>query len=60
MDVYEDIKKGIEEAITYEKGTRETNKTTLEAMEEVKRMKADPSLGKSYRNVDEMIKDLLA
>ena len=32
---------------------------TLEAIEEVKRMKANPSLGKAYTDVDEMIKELL-
>lgn len=40
--------------------TRRPNTETLAAIEEVKRMKADPSLGKSYRDVDEMMKDLLA
>jgi len=35
------------------------NAETLEAIEEVKRMKADPSLGKSYTDVDEMMKELL-
>lgn len=40
--------------------TRRPNAETLAAMEEVKRMKADPSIGKSYRDVDEMMKDLLS
>lgn len=31
------------------------NEETLEAMEEVKRMKKDHSIGKSYKDVDEMI-----
>ena len=35
------------------------NEETLEAMEEVRRMKRDPSLGKSYDDVDEMMRDLL-
>ena len=35
------------------------NKETLAAIEEVKRMKADPSLGKTYSNVDEMMADIL-
>jgi len=35
------------------------NAETLEAIEEVRRMKADPSLGKSYTDVDEMMKELL-
>ncbi len=42
----------------------EENKTpnmeTMEAIEEVRRMKANPSLGKTYVNVDDMMKDLLA
>ncbi len=36
------------------------NDSTLEAMEEVKQMKADPSMGKSYTDVDEMMRDLLS
>lgn len=36
------------------------NEETLEAMEEVKRMKKDPSIGKSYTDVDEMMRELLA
>ena len=36
------------------------NAETLEAMEEVKRMKKDPSLGKAYTDVDQMMKELLA
>lgn len=32
---------------------------TIDAIEEVQRMKADPNLGKTYNNVDEMMKDLL-
>lgn len=36
------------------------NADTLEAMEEVQRMKADPSLGKRYTDVDAMMKELLA
>lgn len=35
------------------------NEETLAAIEEVKRMKADPSLGKTYSNVDEMMADIL-
>ncbi|MCL2197690.1 MAG: type II toxin-antitoxin system RelB/DinJ family antitoxin [Defluviitaleaceae bacterium] len=35
------------------------NAETLEALEEVKHMKADPSIGKSYTNIDEMMKELL-
>lgn len=34
------------------------NAETLEAMKEVERMKADPSIGKTYTDVDQMIADL--
>lgn len=36
------------------------NAETIEAIKEVERMKADPSAGKSYTDVDEMFEDLLA
>ena len=36
------------------------NAETVEAIQEVKRMKADPSLGKTYSNVDQMMEELLA
>ena len=36
------------------------NADTLEAIEEVRRMKKDPSIGKSYTDVDQMMKELLA
>ena len=36
------------------------NTETLEAIEEVKRMRANPSLGKSYTDVDKMMEELLA
>ena len=35
------------------------NVETIEAIEEVQRMKADPLLGKTYTDVDEMMKELL-
>lgn len=35
------------------------NEETKEAIEEVKQMKQNPSLGKSYSDVDEMMRDLL-
>lgn len=35
------------------------NAETIAAIEEVQRMKADSSIGKTYTDVDEMIKDLL-
>lgn len=36
------------------------NTETVEAIREVKQMKADPNLGKTYSNVDEMMEELLA
>lgn len=36
------------------------NAETIAALEEVQRMKKDPSLGKSYTDVDQMMKELLA
>ena len=36
------------------------NAETIAAIEEVKAMKKDPSLGKAYTDVDEMMKELLA
>jgi len=36
------------------------NKETIEAIEEVKAMKKDPSLGKRYTDVDEMMRELLS
>ena len=36
------------------------NAETMEAIEEVKRMKKNPSLGKSYTNVDQMMEELLS
>ena len=36
------------------------NAETLEAIEEVNRMKKDPSLGKAYTDVDQMMKELLS
>ncbi len=35
------------------------NAETVEAMLEVQQMKADPSLGKTYNNVDQMMEELL-
>ena len=35
------------------------NAETMEAIEEVKQMKQNPSIGKSYTDVDEMMKELL-
>lgn len=36
------------------------NTETLEAIEEVRHMKKNPSLGKSYTDVDQMMKELLS
>lgn len=36
------------------------NEETREAIEEVRQMKRDPSVGKSYTDVDEMMRELLA
>ena len=36
------------------------NAETIEAIQEVKKMKADPSLGKTYTDVDQMMEELLA
>lgn len=35
------------------------NPETIEAIEEVRRMKADPTIGKTYDSVDDMMRDLL-
>lgn len=35
------------------------NADTIGAIEEVQRMKSDASIGKTYENVDEMMRDLL-
>ena len=39
---------------------KQPNWETREALEEVRRMKADPSLGKTYTDVDVMMRELLA
>ena len=36
------------------------NEETLAAMKEVQQMKENPHIGKTYTNVDDMMKDLLA
>ncbi|MBS5883129.1 MAG: hypothetical protein KIC55_12355 [Lachnoanaerobaculum sp.] len=35
------------------------NSETIAAIEEVQKMKSDPTIGKTYNNVDEMMRDLL-
>lgn len=54
-------KKAVREyRIPFEIGAEIPNAETLEAIREVQRMKANPSLGKSYTDVDAMIGDLLS
>jgi len=36
------------------------NAETIEAIQEVKKMKDNPGLGKTYSNVDQMMEELLA
>ena len=38
----------------------EPNEETLAAIREVEEMKKDPTIGKSYDDVDEMMRELLA
>ena len=49
-----------ENRIPFEISGDTPNAETLEALREVRQMKADPSLGKTYTDVDEMMKELLA
>jgi len=35
------------------------NSETIAAIEEVQKMKSDPTIGKTYNHVDEMMRDLL-
>lgn len=54
-------KKAVREyRIPFEIGGERPNAETLEAIAEVQQMKADPSLGKTYTDVDQMLKELLA
>ncbi len=53
-------KKAVREyRIPFEIGAENPNAETIEAIKEVEKMKADPTLGKTYTDVDEMMKDLL-
>ena len=45
--------------IPFEIGAEIPNEETQAAIEEVRRMKTDPALGKSYTNVDAMMEELL-
>ena len=44
----------------YKKENDEFNAVTKAALQEVEQMKKDPSIGKSYTDVDEMMQELLA
>lgn len=48
-----------EQAIPFRVGAPEGWAATMAAIGEVKRMKADPDLGKTYTDVDQMMKELL-
>lgn len=48
-----------EQKIPFELKLNIPNNETLEALNEVKQMKENPSIGKAYDNVDDMIKELL-
>ena len=45
--------------IPFEIGAEKPNADTLSAIKEVEMMKKDPSLGKSYNSVNDMMEDLL-
>lgn len=49
-----------EQSIPFVISKNQPNADTLAAIEEVKRMKADPSIGKTYGNASLMIEDLLS
>ena len=49
-----------EQRIPFELKVHVPNDETIEAINEVKKMEEDPSIGKSYTDVDEMMKELLA
>ena len=49
-----------QQRIPFEVSLETPNAETREAIQEVQRMKADPKLGKSYSDVDQMIEDLLS
>lgn len=46
--------------IPFEIGAEVPNAETLEAIKEVEQMKKDPSIGKAYTDVDQMMEELLA
>lgn len=49
-----------EQRIPFEVSRDNFNSETLEAFREVEEMKKNPSVGKSYTDVDEMMKELLS
>ena len=49
-----------ERRIPFELSADVPNAETIEAIQEVKRLKADPGLGKTYTDVDQMMEELLA
>ena len=49
-----------EQSIPFIIANRQPNAQTLAAIEEVQQMKADPSLGQAYTDVNQMMEDLLA
>lgn len=49
-----------EQGIPFYVNAEEPNQETREAIEEVQRMKCDPNLGRTYTDVDEMMRELLA
>ena len=55
----EELKSNIEEETLFD-APCVPNAETLEAIEEVRRMKADPSLGKTYTDIKQMFDELLS
>ena len=54
-------KKAVREyRIPFEVGAEEPNRKTVSAISEVKKMKKNPNLGKTYTNDDSMLEDLLS
>lgn len=49
-----------EQRIPFSIGREVPNRETLEALEEVRQMKKNPSAGKMYTDVDTMMKELLS
>lgn len=47
-----------EKRIPFELSADIPNAETIEAIQEVKRLKANPGLGKTYTNVDQMMEEL--